>query len=190
MVGIIIATDDRNMLQNLHNILARNGYGILGSANSAFQVIREIKQRRIDLLILDNSLPGYSGMEFLHIVATEEIPVVMLVNGWQTGFSELTRMGQISSVIVKPITENNLLPAVDMALGAYQEIKRLKTEIENLKNKIETRKLVEKAKGILMKKLGLSEEEAFRRMQKQSMNQSLSMKAVAQAIISSHDLFK
>lgn len=190
MNGIYLATDDKNLYQVVINIMARNGYQIAESATSAIQVVRDVRQRRFQLALLDSSLPGFPTLEMMNIMEIEDIPVVLLVNVWQNNLAELTKTGQVNSIVVKPISENNLIPVVESALAVAHRIKQLKSEIENLKMKMESRKTVEKAKGILMKTLGISEEEAFKKIQKQSMNHSMSMRAVAEAIINSYQLFK
>lgn len=190
MNSIYLATEDNNLHQIIQKIMARNGYQITESSTSAVQVIRDVRQRRFQLALLDYSLPGFPTLDMMSIMEIEEIPVILLVNTWQTNFSELTKAGQVNSIVVKPVTENNLIPVVESTLAVVHKIKGLKSEIEDLKIKMEVRKNVEKAKGILMRTLGISEEEAFKRIQKQSMNQSMSMKAVAEAIINSYQLFK
>ncbi|KUO48880.1 MAG: hypothetical protein APF76_09525 [Desulfitibacter sp. BRH_c19] len=190
MNNIYLATEDKKLHQLVQKIMARNGYQITERAASAVQVVRDVRQRRFQLAIMDYSLPGFSALDMINIMEIEDIPVVLLVNGWQTNFSELTKAGQVNSIVVKPITENNLIPVVESVLAVAHKIKLLKSEIDTLKMKMEARKTVEKAKGILMKTLSISEDEAFKKIQKQSMNQSMSMKAVAEAIINSYQLFK
>ncbi|MBS3971271.1 MAG: ANTAR domain-containing protein [Clostridia bacterium] len=190
MNSIYLATDDTGLQQQIQKIMFRNGYQVTETANSAVKVVRDIRQRKFQLVILDYLLPGFNGLDIIDILSMEQMPIILVVNAWQTNFSELTRSGQVSFIMVKPITENNLMPAVESALASSQEIRRLKSELEELKKKMEARKSIDKAKGILMKSLDISEEEAFRRIQKQSMNQSMSMKSVADAIINSYKFLK
>ncbi len=190
MVDINIATDDKNLFNYIHKILTSYGYRVIGNSTSAVQLIRDIRLRQVDMVILDTQIPGFSLYEVVDIMRMEGITLIILTNSWHASLSEMTRSGSISSVIIKPITENNLIPGIETALAVSKQIKKLRDEIESLKRKMESRKAVEKAKGILMEEMGLSEKEAFKKIQKESMNNSMSMKAVAEAIINNYKFFK
>ena len=189
MLDIYIASSDNVLKKKIKSILARGGYAISGSSASAAFLVRGIHQRKIDIILLDTSLPGYVGLDLSNLAAFGN-PPILLAGAWLPVYSELIRTGQISSIVIKPITENNLLPTIDIAVASLNEINRLKKELENLNGKIAARKVIEKAKGVLMEKLDVSEQEAFEKIQKESMNQSISMKEVAEIILKNHESYK
>lgn len=186
---IIIVDADEIWRKNLKTMLVKLGYLIVGEATDGPGALKLMRARHPDLLVIHDQLPGLNGLEVARILYEDKLgPVVITTDYIRQDLIEKAREARVFSVMAKPIEENSLLPAVELALGNYQEIIRLEKQIKELKDTLENRKLVEKAKGILMKSMGISEEEAFKRIQRQSMNKRLSMRAVAEAIILAHNI--
>lgn len=187
---IFIAIGDQKLKQSVRTILARGGYSVVGDASNGATALREMRGLHLDLAIIDIDLPGMPGFELAQITVEDGLaPVLLIMSGWYRSYVEKARKLGIA-LVLKPLNENNLLPAVESAISSYQNVIRLRNEVTKLKENLATRKAVEKAKGILMETLGLTEAEAFRRIQRQSMDKSKSMRAIAEAIILSHELSK
>ncbi|MDK2985512.1 MAG: two-component system, response regulator PdtaR [Clostridia bacterium] len=188
--GIYIATGDQELLQNIRNILSLEGYVITGAAAHASQVLREVRTLKTDVILVDSNLQGIKGLELVEIISELAIPTIVIADTWQKELAAVMRKRVIQTTIVKPVTSANLLPAIETALATHEEVKKLKNELDSLKEKLDTRKVVEKAKGILMENMELTEEEAYKLIRSQSMKQSKTMKEVAQAIITSSSILK
>jgi AmiR/NasT family two-component response regulator len=148
-----------------------------------------IRDRQPDLILMEDRLAVMQGEKVARIVQEEALaPIVLTVGRDWLNLRGEHRILQDFAYIFKPVSEDSLFPVIDLAMRDYRKIRELEDEINKLKQTLQTRKLVEKAKGILMRSQGLSEEEAFKRMQRQSMNKRLSMKSVAKAIILAHEL--
>lgn len=186
---IIIIDSDETWLKNLKTLLSKLGYLVVGDASDGPSGLKLVRARTPDLLIIQDNLPGISGLEVARILYEDKLaPVILTTDYMHQDLIEKAREARVSAALVKPVEENVLLPAVEMALGNYQEIIRLEKQVKELRDTLESRKLVEKAKGILMKTMGLNEDEAFKRIQKQSMNKRISMRAVAEAVILAHSI--
>ena len=165
-------------------ILRDNGFDVVGEAGDGETAVALATELRPDLVIMDIRMPQLDGIEAAKRLSENHIaPVVLL-----TAFSQKELVEQASEAgalayVVKPFTPNDLLPAIEIALSRYQQILTLETEVADLVERFETRKLVDRAKGLLNERMGLSEPEAFRWIQKASMDRRTTMQAVAQAII-------
>lgn len=181
---VIIAIGDQGQRHTVKDILNRNSYIIVGESGDGLTALKQIRSLQPDLVVLDYNLPVMDGLAIADILEEDRIaPYVVVVDYKERqGISKL-RDGKTLTYLIKPVNEMNLLPAVEIAVDHYDKVIRLQKEISDLKNTLETRKLVEKAKGILMKTLGITEQEAFKRIQKQSMNKRVSIKSIAEAII-------
>jgi response regulator NasT len=181
---IVLVDSDAVWRKNIKAILTRAGYWVIGEAADGLSALKMVRSRQPDLLVISAELPGMDGLEVARIVHEDKLaPVVVLAAGQSQGLLERAKNARVAALLSKPVDEGSLLPAIEISLVNYQEIVRLEKEVEDLKNALETRKLVERAKGILMETLGITETEAFRRIQKQSMNKRVSMRQVAEAII-------
>ncbi len=181
---IVIVDTDYAWLKNIKTTLSKFGYLIVGEASDGPAALKLVRSRDPDLLIIQENLPGLSGLEVAYIMHEDKIgPVIVMTDYLQQDLIEKAKEARVANILVKPFEDHHLLPAVELALSNHQEIVQLEKRIKELKDTIETRKAIEKAKGILMKTLGLSEEESFRRIQKQSMNKRISMRSVAEAVI-------
>ena len=185
---IIIADDESIVRADLKEMLANLGYlvvGDVGDGQSAVNLARELKP---DVVLMDIKMPNMDGIEAARILTEEQIaPVVLLTAYGQKELVDQAKEAGVVGYLVKPFRETDLLPAIEVALSLFNEFKTVQQEVEDLQNALETRKLVERAKGILMDTQGMDEGEAFRKIQKMSMNTRKPMKEVAEAIILAHE---
>ena len=175
---IIIADGKDNSRRALKDLLTRFGYLVQAEARNAPDLLRKARTMLPDLVIMDSNLEGGSTQEIAGILESDELSnVLVLVDG-----SHSRQLGDIAH-IDKPFTEETLLSVIEICLLYQTRFNSIKQEVGKLRESLNTRKGVEKAKGILMKKLGIDEPEAYRSMQKESMNRGISMKDLARAII-------
>ncbi len=186
---IILVDNDATWRKNIKAILTRSGYWVIGEAGDGLSALKLVRSRQPDLLIIDAELPGMCGLEVARIVHEDKLaPVIVLAGAQSPGLLEKAKDARVAALLIKPVDEVSLLPAIELSLVNYQEIIGLEKQIKELREALEARKLIERAKGILMETLGISEAEAFRRIQKQSMNKRISMRQVAEAIILAQSL--
>ncbi|MEW5958103.1 MAG: response regulator [Chloroflexota bacterium] len=181
---IIIADDESIVRTDLKEMLTSLGYlviGEVGDGRSAVNLARELKP---DVVIMDVKMPDMDGIEAAKILTEEQIaPVILLTAYGQKELVDRAKEAGVVGYLVKPFRETDLAPAIEIALSRFGEFRVMKQEVSDLQNALETRKLVDRAKGILMDTQGLTEADAFRKIQKMSMNTRKSMKEVAEAII-------
>ena len=181
---VIIADDESILRMDLQETLAELGYlvvGQVGDGQSAVSMARELEP---DVVVMDIKMPGMDGIEAARILTEEKIaPVVLLTAYSQRDLIERAKEAGVVGYLVKPFREADLSPAIELALARFEEFRALEKEVNNLNEALETRKKVERAKGILMEKHGMTEHDAFRKIQKMSMNTRKPMKDVAEAII-------
>ncbi|MGI9951926.1 ANTAR domain-containing protein [Moorellaceae bacterium AZ2] len=188
---IFLASADQASLQSLRQVLQREGYLVAGTAQDGAQALRLIHTLHPDLVILDSELKGTSALEVARFINEEQVaPIIMLASSWHRNIISKARDFPVFAYLIKPVQENALLPAVEAALANYEKLARLEEEVNKLKETLAARKLIERAKGILMETLGITEAEAYRRIQRQSMDRCVPMKTIAEAIIVAHDLQK
>ena len=183
MYRIIVAEDETLIRMDLVEMLTESGYQVVAQAINGQEAITLATEHKPDLIILDVKMPILDG-----ISAAEQLinicPVLMLTAFSQKELVERARDSGVMAYVVKPFTINDLLPAIEISISRHRQMKTLESEVADLYERLETRKLLDRAKGILMKALNLSEPEAFSWIQKTAMDQRASMKAVAEAIIS------
>jgi len=181
---IIIADDESIVRVDLKEMLTNLGYlvvGEVGDGQSAVNLARELKP---DVVLMDIRMPDMDGIEAAKILTEERIaPVVLLTAYSQKDLVDRAKESGVVGYLVKPFRESDLLPAIEVALSRFSEFQAMHQEVTDLQEALTTRKLVDRAKGILMDSQGLDEQEAFRRIQKMSMNTRKPMKEVAEAII-------
>ncbi len=186
---VLIADDEPIIRLDLKNMLESLGYEVVAEAGDGVSAVEAARTLKPDVAILDIKMPGMDGIDAANILNGEKIaPVVLL-----TAFSDLDLINRakeagVFAYLVKPFRENDLRPAIEIAISRYKEFLALEEQVNELEDKLETRKLIERAKGILMDQYGLKEQEAFRRIQVQSMNTRKSMKEIAEAIIIAHSV--
>lgn len=186
---VIVIDSDATWRKNIKAMLAKMGYWVIGEAEDGLTGLKMVRARQPDLVIIEAFLPGMDGHEVARIIHEDKLaPVVLIASSTRQNVLEKAKIAKVFAFLVKPELEYNLIPAVELALTNYQEIVRLENQVKELKDTLETRKVIERAKGILMETMGLSETEAFKRIQRQSMNKRISMRAVAEAIILAHNL--
>jgi two-component system, response regulator PdtaR len=181
---VVVAEDESLIRLDIVEILRDNGFDVVGEAGDGETAVQLATELRPDLVVMDVRMPQLDGIKAAERLTRDHIaPVVLL-----TAFSQKELVEQASEAgalayVVKPFTPNDLLPAIEIALARYAQIVALESEVADMVERFETRKLVDRAKGLLNEKMGLSEPEAFRWIQKASMDRRLTMHDVAQAII-------
>ncbi len=186
---VIIADDESLIRMDLREMLTNLGYLVVGEAADGQSAVNQARELRPDVVIMDVKMPDMDGIEAARILTEERIaPVVLLSAYSQRELVQRAREAGVVAYLVKPYREEELSPAIEVALARFAEFQDLQRQVSDLKEALETRKLVDRAKGLLMDKQGLSEAEAFRRIQKMSMDNRKPMKEVAQAIILAHQV--
>ena len=188
-IRVVIADDESIIRMDLKTLLEDMGHTVVGEAADGQKALELARSLKPDVVIMDIKMPVMDGLDAAKIVADEKIaPVVLLTAYSQKDLIERAKEAGVYAYLVKPFQESDLLPAIEIAISRYLEQQDLETTLGDLEQKLETRKIVDRAKGILMDKYKLSEAEAFRRIQQQSMNQRRSMKEIAEALIIAHDI--
>jgi AmiR/NasT family two-component response regulator len=185
---VIVADDESIVRMDLREMLDSLGYLVVGEAGDGESAVHLSRELRPDIVIMDIKMPGMDGIDAGRILTEERIAPVLLLTAYsQEDLVERAKEAGVMAYIVKPFHEADLAPAIEVALRRWREFRTLEREVEDLKEALETRKLVDRAKGILMDTQGLSEADAFRRIQKTSMDQRKPMKEVAAAIVLAHE---
>jgi len=186
---ILIADDESLILMDLREMLTSLGYLVVGEANDGRSAVNMARELRPDLVIMDIKMPDMDGIEAAQVLTAEKIAPVLLLTAYsQQELIDRAKEAGVVGYLVKPFRESNLAPAIEITLSRFQEFQAVQKEVEDLKDALETRKIVDRAKGILMDSQGLTEQDAFRRIQKMSMNTRRPMKEIAEAIILAHDV--
>ncbi|GAB3205955.1 ANTAR domain-containing response regulator [Marinactinospora thermotolerans] len=181
---VVIAEDEALIRLDLKEMLEEDGYAVVGEAGDGETAIRLATELKPDLVILDIKMPVLDGISAAERIAAERIaPVVILTAFSQRELVERARDAGAMAYLVKPFSKADLVPAIEMAVSRYAELTALEAEVSGLTERLETRKLVERAKGLLQSRHGLSEPEAFRWIQKNSMDRRLTMRKVAETVI-------
>jgi len=182
-VRILVAEDETIIRLDLVEMLTEAGYEVIAQAENGAIAVELAKQHNPDLAILDVKMPEMDG-----ITAAEQIisiaPVLMLTAFSQREIVERARDAGVMAYVVKPFSINDLVPAIEIAISRHKQMKTLESEVADIYERLETRKVIDRAKGILMKAMNLSEPESFSWIQKTAMDRRISMKEVANAIIS------
>lgn len=187
-VRVVIADDESVICMDLREMLSNVGYLVVGEAGDGRSALNLARELRPDVVLMDIKMPDTDGIEAARILTEERIaPVVLLTAYSQPDLVDRAKLAGVVGYLVKPIQEADLAPAIEIALARFMEFRELEREVDNLQDQLETRKLVDRAKGILMDSQGMTEAAAFRRIQKMSMNTRRSMKEIAQAIILTHE---
>jgi response regulator NasT len=181
---VVIAEDEALIRMDLAEMLADEGYDVVGQAGDGQQAVDLAEQLRPDLVILDVKMPVLDGIAAAERIAGQRIaPVVMLTAFSQRDLVERARDAGAMAYLVKPFSQSDLAPAIEMAVSRFRELAALESEVADLQERLETRKAVERAKNVLQRDLGLTEPDAFRWIQKTAMDLRLSMRQVADGVI-------
>ena len=187
---ILIAEDEAIIRLDLKESLEAEGYEVVGETGRGDEVIGLVRSLEPDLVILDIKMPGMTGIQAAEIITEEGLAAVILL----TAFSQQELVQQASNAgvlayLVKPFQRSDLVPSIELALGRYKEITLLKEEKTLLENNLESRKVIDRAKGMLTDKYGLKESDAYRYIQKKAMTERTTMKDIAEGILTEAVLF-
>lgn len=186
---IVIADDEPIIRLDLKQMLETVGYEVVSEVGNGFKAVEAARALRPDVVILDIKMPEMDGIDAAKIITEEKIaPTVLLTAYSQIDLVNRAKEAGVFSYLVKPFRESDLLPSIEIAISRWQEFQEMEKQARDLEDKLETRKSVDRAKGILMDQYGLKEQEAFRRIQVQSMNTRKSMREIAEAIIIAHNV--
>ncbi|MFD4556356.1 ANTAR domain-containing response regulator [Streptomyces sp. NPDC058469] len=185
---VVIAEDEALIRLDLKEMLEEEGYTVVGEAGDGEQAVELAREHKPDLVILDVKMPKLDGISAAEKIAEESIaPVLMLTAFSQRDLVERARDAGAMAYLVKPFSKSDVVPAIEMAVSRFTELKQLEQEVADLTLRLETRKLVDRAKSILQTAYGLTEPAAFRWIQKTSMDRRMSMQQVAEAVIQDAD---
>ncbi|SNR33337.1 ANTAR domain-containing response regulator [Blastococcus mobilis] len=183
-IRVIIAEDEALIRLDLKEMLEEEGYSVVAEVGDGQQAVDRATELRPDLVILDIQMPVLDGLSAAEQIASARIaPVIVLTAFSQRELVERARDAGAMAYLVKPFSKNDLVPAIEVARARFSEMTALDGEVRTLEERLETRKVVEKAKGLLMAQQGITEAEAFRWIQRTAMNQRTSMKGLAQSIV-------
>lgn len=186
LLRIVIADNESIIRMDLKELLQEAGHTVIGEAADGVKAVELTRKLKPDLVIMDIKMPEMDGITAAKIISQEKIaPVLLLTAFSQKEIVEKAKDSGVLAYLVKPVKEANLFPAIEIALSRFQEFTELERELEEVKNSLETRKTLDRAKGILMDAYNLSENEAYRRIQQYSMSKRKSIREVAEAIIDS-----
>jgi response regulator NasT len=181
---IIVAEDEAIIRMDLVEMLREAGYNVIGEAANGREAISLARHLKPDLAILDVKMPEIDGISAAELIVSEKLAAVLMLTAFsQRELVERARDAGAMAYLVKPFSISDLTPAIEMALGRYAQIQALEAEVGELGERLEARKLVDRAKGILMANLGITEAEAFKWIQKAAMDQRSSMSAVSEGVL-------
>ena len=186
---VIIADDESLIRMDLREMLTNLGYLVVGEVGDGRSAVNLARELRPDIVIMDIKMPDMDGIEAAQVLTEERVAPVLLLSAYsQQDLVQRARKAGVAGYLVKPFRESDLTPAIEVAMATYSEFRAVEREVDTLEDALETRKLVDRAKGILMDTQGLNETDAFRKIQKMSMNNRKPMRAVAEAIILAHQV--
>jgi response regulator NasT len=181
---VLVAEDEALIRMDLAEMLTEEGYDVVGQAGDGARAVELAEELRPDLVILDVKMPVLDGIAAAERIAGQRIaPVVILTAFSQRDLVERARDAGAMAYLVKPFSKGDLVPAIEMAVSRFAELSLLEQEVADLQDRLETRKAVDRAKSILQQQLQLSEPEAFRWIQKTAMDLRLSMRQVAEGVV-------
>lgn len=181
---VVVAEDEALIRMDIVEVLRENGFDVVGEAADGEAAIALTRELRPDLVVMDITMPKMDGLTAAEAIGKERLaPVVMLTAFAQPEFVARAVEAGAIAYVVKPFTPERLLPQIEVALSRHQELLAVEAEVTDALERLETRKILDRAKGLLQEKMKLSEPEAFRWIQKASMDRRLTMTEVAQAVI-------
>jgi response regulator NasT len=180
---VVVAEDESLIRMDIVETLIEHGFDVVAEASDGEQAVALAIEHKPDLIVMDIKMPNMDGITAAEKIAALKIPVVLLTAFSQKELVDRANEAGAMAYVVKPFTPNDLLPAIEIALSRHAQLNALENEILDLNERFETRKLVDRAKGLLNEKMNLTEPEAFRWIQKASMDRRLTMAEVANTII-------
>jgi len=186
---VLIAEDEPLVLDMVAEQLRHLGHRVVAEATDGEEAVNLYLDARPDLVIMDIKMPKLNGLAASRAIMEQApVPIILLTAYTDDAFIEEADAVGVMDYLVKPVAEHDLIPAIRLALSHFEQLQSLRHEIEDLREALETRKLVERAKGILMRRLNLTEEEAFSRIQRQARNRQAKMRDIAGAIIAADEI--
>ncbi|KIL76462.1 ANTAR domain-containing response regulator [Bacillus badius] len=184
---ILLVEDESLIRLDISSILQDNGYEVVGEAGDGEKAVELAFALKPDLIIMDIKMPKLNGLKAGKIISDKlDIPIILVTAYSQKEFVEKSKQANVVGYLVKPVSEANLLPAVEVALNQAAKMRTMQDAVAAANEQVEKRKLIERAKGLLMKHLSVSEEEAYQRMRKFSMKHRLSMNETAEKVIAKY----
>jgi two-component system, response regulator PdtaR len=183
-VRVVIAEDEAIIRLDLKEILQEEGYEVVGETGRGDEAIELVRSLNPDLVILDIKMPGADGLSAAREITSERLAAVVILTAFsQRDLVDQARDAGVLAYVVKPFQKSELLPQIEIALGRFREIQGLAHDVKSLEEQLETRRVVERAKGILMDDLNMKEAEAFSWIQKTAMRERVTMKEIARRVI-------
>lgn len=183
-LNIIIADNESIIRMDLKEMLEEAGHTVIGESINGLKAVELTRKLKPDLVIMDIKMPEMDGITAAKIISDEKLaPVILLTAFSQKNIVEKAKHAGVLAYLVKPIRQDSLFPAIEIALSRFAEIQQLEHDLNDVKNSLQMRKTLDRAKGILMDAYNISESEAYRRIQKYSMAKRKSIKEVAEAIV-------
>jgi len=183
-VRVVIAEDEAIIRLDLKEILEEEGYEVVGETGRGDDAVELVRKHHPDLVILDIKMPGMDGLSAAREITSERLAAVLILTAFsQRDLIDQAREAGALAYLVKPFQKSELLPALEIALGRFTEMRALEQEVKTLEEQLETRRLVDKAKGILMDQLGFREQEAFTWIQRTAMRERVHMREIARRVI-------
>jgi AmiR/NasT family two-component response regulator len=183
-VRVVIAEDEAIIRLDLKEILEEEGYEVVGETSRGDEAVELVRTLLPDLAILDIKMPGMDGLSAAREITHDRLAAVLILTAFsQRDLIDQARDAGVLAYLVKPFQKSEMLPAIEIALGRFNEIRALDNEVKTLEERLETRRVVERAKGILMEELNLKENEAFTWIQRRAMHERLTMKEIARRVI-------
>ncbi|HLM64468.1 MAG TPA: response regulator [Acidimicrobiales bacterium] len=181
---VVIAEDEAIIRLDLKETLEEEGYEVVGETGRGDEAVKLVREHEPDIAILDIKMPGMDGLQAAREIAGERRAAVLILTAFsQRDLIEQARDAGALAYLVKPFERSELIPAVEVALGRFKEMKALAAQTASLEEQLETRKVVDRAKGILMDQHGMAEGEAFSFIQKRAMGERITMRVVAERVI-------
>lgn len=182
---VVIAEDEAIIRLDLKELLEEEGYEVVGETGRGDEAVDLVRSLKPDIAILDIKMPGLDGLTAARHIASERMAAVLILTAFsQRELVEQARDAGAIGYLVKPFQKSDLIPALELAIGRHQEMKSLESEIENLSERLDARKVIDRAKGSLMDNSGLSEQEAWRFLQTEAMNRRSKVHEVAALVLS------
>ncbi len=183
-VRVVIAEDEAIIRLDLKEILEEEGYEVVGETGRGDEAVALVREHKPDLAILDIRMPGLDGLSAAREITAERAAAVLILTAYsQRNLIEEARDAGALAYLVKPFQRSELIPAIEVALGRHQEMRALEDEVSSLEEQLETRRLVDRAKGILMDDHGMKEADAFSFIQKSAMRDRVTIRVLAQRVI-------
>ena len=183
-VRVVIAEDEAIIRLDLKEILEEEGYEVVGETGRGDEAVALVRDQKPDLAILDIRMPGMDGLSAAREITADRAAAVLILTAYsQRNLIEEARDAGALAYLVKPFQRSELIPAIEVALGRHQEMRALESEVNSLEEQLETRRFVDRAKGILMDEYGMKEADAFSFIQKNAMQSRVTMRVLAQRVI-------